>query len=145
MFKNILIATDGSELGTKALRSALSLAKALGAKATAITVTEPWVVVAPGEMAMAFPIEEYEKAMNENAKRILGAASAIAAEIGVPCATRQVNDTFTADGIIEAAHEEGADLIAMASHGRRGLSRFFLGSQANRVVTQSTIPVLICR
>jgi nucleotide-binding universal stress UspA family protein len=145
MFKNIVIATDGSELATKAVRSGLLLAKALGAKATVMTVTEPWVAVAPGEMAMAFPIEEYEKGMKENAKRILEAASAIAADVGVSCKTRHVNDTFAADGIIDAAREEGADLITMASHGRRGLGRFFLGSQANRVVSQSTIPVLICR
>ena len=145
MFKNILIATDGSELASKALHNGLTLAKALGAKITAMTVTEPWLAVAPGEMAIAFPIEDYEKAVKENAGHILRSASALAAELGVTCETRHVKDTFPADGILEAARAERADLIVMASHGRRGLSRLFLGSQANRVVTQSTIPVLVCR
>ena len=61
------------------------------------------------------------------------------------CETLHVKNQFPAEGIIEAAKAQGCDLIVMASHGRRGLSRLLLGSQANRVVTQSTIPVLICR
>ena len=54
-------------------------------------------------------------------------------------------NTYPADGIIEAAKEHGCDLIVMGSHGRRGLTKLLLGSQANNVVTQSHIPVLFCR
>jgi nucleotide-binding universal stress UspA family protein len=145
MYKHILIATDGSELAQKAVDQGLAVARALAAKVTAATVTEPWVAVAPGEMAIAFPIEQYEKAAAANAARILAVVAAAAKQAGVACDTLHVKDEFPAEGIIEAAKQRGCDLIVMASHGRRGLTRLLLGSQANRVVTHSTVPVLICR
>ncbi len=69
MFKHILIATDGSELAAKAVTQGLEMAKAMGAKVTAVNVTEPWVAVAPGEVAMAFPLKEYEESVAANAAR----------------------------------------------------------------------------
>ena len=145
MYKNILIATDGSELALKAVDQGLALAKALNAKATAITATEPWTSVASVELGMAFPIDEYEKACAEGAAKILGVVSKQAEKVGVACQTLHVKDQFAAEGIIETAKSRGCDLIVMASHGRRGLSRLLLGSQANNVVTHSAVPVLIYR
>lgn len=145
MYKHILIATDGSDLALKAVDQGLALAKALNAKVTAITATEPWTSVASGEMAMAFPIDEYEKGCAEGAARILGAVSQSADKAGVACQSVHVKDRSAAEGIIETAKSRGCDLIVMASHGRRGLSRLLLGSQANNVVTHSAVPVLICR
>lgn len=146
MYKHILIATDGSELATKAVEQGLALAKALGAKATAVTVTESWVAVAPGEYySIAFPIDEYEKACAAGAQITLGAVKEIAQRLGAPCDTLHVKDQLPAEGIIETAKTLGCDLIVMASHGRRGVARLLLGSQANKVVTQSSMPVLICR
>jgi nucleotide-binding universal stress UspA family protein len=145
MYKNLLIATDGSELATKALEQGLGLAKALGAKVTIVTVTEPWTAAVSGEMAIAFPIEDYEKGCVASAERVLSAASEVAGKVGVAFETRHVKDQFPAEGIVEAAKANGADLIVMASHGRRGMTRLLLGSQANKVVTHSTVPVLICR
>ena len=69
----------------------------------------------------------------------------IAKQTGVTCETLHVKDQFPAEGIIETAKARGCDLIVMASHGRRGFARLLLGSQANKVVTHSTVPVLICR
>jgi nucleotide-binding universal stress UspA family protein len=145
MYKHILIATDGSELAEKAIAQGLALAKALQANVTAVTVTEPWTAVAPGEMAIAFPIEEYDKSAAVNAAKILDAVGKAAQKAGVACATVHVKDQFPADGIIDTAKTKGCDLIVMASHGRRGFARLFLGSQAVRVLTHSTTPVLICR
>lgn len=145
MYKHILIATDGSELASKALTHGLALAKAVGAKATIITVTEPWVANVSGEFAVAFPINEYDEACAANAQRILTPAGDAATKAGVAAVTQHVKDKFPAEGIIEAAKENDCDLVVMASHGRRGLSRMFLGSQASRVVTMSSVPVLICR
>ena len=145
MYKNILIATDGSELAQKAVQQGLALAKALGAKATAITVTEPWTAVVSGELGMAFPIDDYEKGCAANAERILAGVSAAASKAGVACDTLHVKDQFPAEGIIEAAKARGNDLIVMASHGRRGVTRLLLGSQATKVLTHSTIPVLVLR
>lgn len=145
MYKHLLIATDGSDLSQKAVDQAFSLAKTLGAKVTVLTVTEPWASVAYGEMAYGFPIEEYEKNAATNASAILAAAAELAKKAGVACECVHVKDKYPADGIVETAVDRDCDLIVMASHGRRGLSRLMLGSQANNVVTHSTIPVLICR
>ncbi len=145
MYKRILIATDGSDLAQKGVRHGLMLAKSLATKATVVTATEPWTAVVAGEMGMAFPIDDYDRACVANAAKTLSAASALATEIGVDCDVQHAKDTFPADGIVEAAKRLDCDLIVMASHGRRGVSRLLLGSQANKVVTHSTVPVLIVR
>jgi nucleotide-binding universal stress UspA family protein len=145
MFKHMLIATDGSELAQKAVDQGLALAKALGAKVTAVTVTEPWPVVLAGDVAVTYPIEEYEQAAAESAGKVLATVTAAAAKAAVPCTPLHVKDRFPAEGIIEAAKSKGCDLIVMSSHGRRGISKLLLGSQATEVLTHSTIPVLICR
>lgn len=144
MYTNLLIASDGSELAGKAVTHGLKLAKALGAKVTAVIVSDPWTAFNAGDTTL-FPIEEYERACEDAALKILGDIAERAKAEGVACATRHIKDQFPAEGILEAAKSAGSDLIVMASHGRRGVSRLLLGSQANRVVTHSEIPVLICR
>ncbi len=145
MFKHLLIATDGSELSNKAVEQGLSLARGLGAKVTVVTVTEPFAASIPAEVAVVFSREDYEKAVVSSAERILQSVSAAAAANGVPCETVHVKNQYPAEGIINLATTRECDLIVMASHGRRGIPRLVLGSEANRVVTQSTVPVLICR
>ncbi|MCC7250565.1 universal stress protein [Hyphomicrobium sp.] len=145
MFKHILIATDGSDLAEKAVEQGLNLAKGLGAKVTAVTVTPSWAATVPGEVAVALPVEEYMRATKENATAILSSVEAAAKRVGVACVARHETDRFPAEGIIAAATETGCDLIVMSSHGRRGLRRLLLGSQALEVLTHSTVPVLICR
>ena len=144
MYKHILIATDGSELAGRAVTTGLVLAKALKARVTAVTVTEQWSAMVTGEPALVFPIEDYEKAAAENATRILSGVSTVAKDAGVECETVHVND-FPAEAIVETAKAKGCDLIVMASHGRRGLSKLLLGSQTTRVLTLSAVPVLVCR
>ena len=145
MYKHILIATDGSELAHKAVVQGFGLAKVVGAKVTVVTVTEPWTAVVPGEMGMAFPVDDYEKGAKENAAGILGAIKGEAAKAGVACETMHVADQYPAEGIIGAAKSQGCDLIVMASHGRRGISRLLIGSQTNQVVVHSEVPVLVVR
>ncbi len=145
MFKHLLIATDGSEVADKAVAQGLALAKAVGAKVTIATVTEPWTAVVSGEMGVAFPVEDYDKGCAANAAAILSAVGAKAKAAGVACETVHAKDQFPAEGIIETAKQHGCDLVVMASHGRRGLSRLLLGSQTSKVLTHSTLPVLVCR
>jgi nucleotide-binding universal stress UspA family protein len=144
MYKHILIATDGSELAGKAVETGLELARRLEAKVTAVKASEPWSAMATGEAALAFPVDEYEKATAEDAARILGAVAEDAKKKGVACETVHVSN-FPAEGIIDTAKTKGCDLIVMSSHGRRGFARMLLGSQAMRVLTLSSVPVLICR
>ncbi len=145
MYKHILIATDGSELAQKAVEQGLDIAKLMQAKVTAITVTEPWTAAVSGEWAVAFPVEEYEKASAGNAATILEAVQKLAAGRGVVCEAVHVKDQYPAEGIVEEAKARGCDLIVMSSHGRRGLAKFVLGSQATRVLANTTTPLLIAR
>jgi nucleotide-binding universal stress UspA family protein len=142
MYKHILIATDGSELAGKAVSAGLMLAQRLGAEVTAITAIEPWLSIASSDTAAAFM--EYQKAAEQDAIRILGQVAADARKYDVRCETVTVNQS-AAEAIIETAKSKQCDLIVMSSHGRRGVARLLLGSQATRVLTLSSVPVLICR
>ena len=142
MYKHILIATDGSELAGKAVATGLAAAKQLGAKVTVVTAIEPWLSIANRNTVAAFM--EYQKAAEHDAARILNQVSTAAREQGVQCETVTVTET-AAEAIIETAKSKECDLIVMSSHGRRGLARLLLGSQATRVLTLSSVPVLICR
>jgi nucleotide-binding universal stress UspA family protein len=144
MYKHILIATDGSELSANAISAGLGLAKHLEARVTAVTVTEPWVPVST-EPVLAYPLADYERLARDSASRILSGVAEAARKADVACATVHVKDKYPAEGIIETAKALGCDLIVMASHGRRGLNRLLLGSETTRVLTHSTIPVLVCR
>jgi nucleotide-binding universal stress UspA family protein len=145
MYAHILIATDGSDLAERAVEQGLALAKVLGSTVTAVTVTEPWTAAVSGEWAVAFPVEDYEKATAANAERILDRVQQAAVRLGVTCDAVHVKDQYAAEAIVEEAKARGCDLIVMASHGRRGIAKFVLGSQATRVLAHSSVPLLICR
>jgi|SRR6516165_374072 len=145
MYNHILIATDGSGLAGKAIAAGFELARALAAQVTVVTVTEPWTALLVGESAFGFPVDEYEKSAEQSASRILSGAAKLARKADIRCTTVHTKDQYPAEGILAIAHKKGCDLIVMASHGRRGLERLILGSQAVKVVTQSIVPVLICR
>lgn len=149
MYAQILIATDGSELAGRALEQGLKLGKALGSKVTIVTVTEPTALVGGGYAAIAGttfdPIPELIEAQKAMADGVLKAAAETAAAHGVAAKTLLVDNSFPADAIVSAASEIGADLIVMASHGRRALGRLLLGSQTSNVLAHSKIPVLVTR
>jgi nucleotide-binding universal stress UspA family protein len=145
MFKRLLIATDGSDLASKAVATGLALAKTLNAEVVIVTASEPWIGLTNGQgFAFDFPIQEYEKDCAERAERILAKVRTDAEQKGITCETVHVTD-FPAEAILGTSKAKDCDLIVMASHGRRGISRLLLGSQAMRVVTLSSIPVLVCR
>lgn len=149
MYKSIVVGIDGSDLATKALRHALVLGKEMGAKVLLITSTEPSVLVAPGAEFMAVDtstmIPELEEAKAKSARATLDEASKLAEASGVAIETLHMPSSIAADAIVAAAKKVGADLIVMGSHGRRGLGRLLLGSQAAEVLAHSTIPVLVVK
>ena len=148
MYSKILIATDGSELAHKAVKAGLTLAKTLNAAATVVTVTERWPIVevaTQAEMGVKDPVGQFEALAEKSARAKLSAANAVAGEIGTSCAEVHVKNHAPATGILETAQNVGADLIVLASHGRRGLEKMLLGSVANEVLTRSSVPVLIIR
>ena len=148
MYKRILIATDGSEFAGKAVSHGISLAKEHKAPLSVVTVSDIWSAF---DMAHDYdrgkkdPIGNYEALAAAAAKKILNRAGEAAKSQGVECNLIHVPDEHPAEGIIATAAEIGADLIVMASHGRRGIDRLLLGSQANEVVTRSKVPVLVVR
>ena len=145
MFKRLLIATDGSEVATKAVRAGLELAKSLNAQVAILTVSEPWLGLVNTDMKVInFSVEGYEKATKEEASRLLSKVRDEATSLGLECGTLHVNG-YPADAIIDTAETAACDLIVMGSHGRRGIARLLLGSQAAKVLTLSSVPVLICR
>jgi nucleotide-binding universal stress UspA family protein len=149
MYFNIVCGIDGSDLSTKALHHALGLAARTGGKVTVVTVTESSVIVAPGAEIMMVDtssiIAELDAAKAASAKGILDEAKVLGAASGVTIAGLHVENSPAAEGIIRAAREIGADLIVMGSHGRRGLGRLLLGSQAAEVLAHADIPVLVIK
>ena len=148
MYRNILIATDGSDLAGKAVDHGVKLAKETGASVIFVTVTENWPAVAMGPeflQGVSAPIEDYEEMAANSAQKVLAAARTVAEGAGIECETLHVSDRAPAEGIIETANEKGCDLIVMASHGRRGLNRLVLGSQTTEVLAYSKLPVLVLR
>jgi len=148
MYKEMLIATDGSELAQKAVTQGLALAKSLNAAVTFVTATADWSWTDMADRAERWaphPVEDYERQAAAWATNVLSSCEEAAQKIGVSCQMVHVKDRQAAEGIIETAKNKGCDLVVMSSHGRGGLGRLLLGSVATKVLTYSTIPVLICR
>jgi nucleotide-binding universal stress UspA family protein len=145
VFKHILIPTDGSDLSRKAVLYGVQLAKENGAKVTALTLTEPYRAVSVAAVLVSIGEDEYDEGAKRISDRALEQVTIAADAAGVPCQTiREVHDQpFRA--IIDAALAKDCDLIVMASHGRRGVSALLLGSETSKVLTHSTIPVLVYR
>ena len=148
MYKHILVSTDGSKLSGKAIRTAVKLADATGAKVTGVYVMAPWVAAAYGEGVMYAPAlspKRYKEITEREARKALAAVEIEARTGGVPYATTMLTADNPWEGIIHAAKAKKCDLIVMASHGRRGLAGLILGSETTKVLTHSKIPVLVCR
>lgn len=145
MFDNILIPTDGTELSAKAAAFGVDLAKTLGAKVTAVTVTTPAEAIMVGEVQVVRRPAEYEAKIAEQAKATLDVVSKLAKAANVSCETIHMRDERPWHGILLTAKEKRADMIVIASHSRRGLSGLFIGSETQKVVNHSSVPVTIYR
>jgi len=149
MYKHILVPTDGSVLSDKAVAAAIKLAKLAGARITAFHAVEPYPLqgayAAEASGVAELQPEYFAQRSEEYAKRVLDAVAAAAAAENVQCSTAYVTSNSASQAIVNKAGEEACDLIVMASHGRRGLEGFLLGSETQKVLTHSSIPVLVYR
>ena len=147
MYKHILIPTDGSALSEMAIRQAVTFARAIGAKVTALAVSPSFHVfeVDPVMVSYTPSPEQYAKDSEARAEKHLAVARVEAGLAGVPCETMHVTRDHVYEAIIGTATQKGCDLIFMASHGRKGISGFVLGSETYKVLSHSKIPVLVCR
>lgn len=147
MFKNILIATDGSKLSRKAITTGIQLAKISGARVTGFFAPEKFEILMYGEYYPPKLLSrvEWDKGAAETAKKYLGVIEKAALAAKVNCKTTFEQSLVPWKAIVAAAKKHKCDLIVMASHGRSGLAAIVLGSQTTKVLTHTQVPVLVCR
>ena len=147
MYQLILFSTDGSALSKKAVKHAISLAASTGASVIALKVVPRYPVsfFDGGATLSVETVSEAEKKWVTDAEVQLESVVKEAQSAGVKAKTTVVKSDLIAESIISAARKHKADLVVMASHGRNGLKRILLGSEALAVLTHSTVPVLILR
>ena len=148
MYKNVLVPVDGSRLSDKAAKEALGLAKAVGAKLTLFHCVPDFPTPVYAEsaiMAAQVTAGQYRKEATKHAEEVLEKIARKFDGTGVKVETLSAVSDLPYDAIISAAGKKKCDLIVMASHGRRGLSGFLLGSETQKVLTHSKVPVLVVR
>lgn len=147
MFTHILVPTDGSQLSTKAVAAAVQLARENGAKLTFLNVQPEYTFPVMVDLPVSFDISqtEYQASATERAKQILEQARQEADRAGVTSDVQMVLHNQPWQAICQASRSLGCDLIMMASHGRRGFEAVLLGSETQRVLTHSKVPVLVYR
>lgn len=147
MYKQILVATDGSKLSAKAVSHAISLAQAVGAGLTAFYASPDYPLPAYADGVVYEPVskKEYAALATKEAEKILAAVSDKARAAGLQCATAHAIAASPWEAILAAAKKAKADVIVMASHGRRGVSALLLGSETQKVLAIATVPVLVVR
>jgi nucleotide-binding universal stress UspA family protein len=144
MYKRILVPTDGTEITAKAVQAAIELAKLSGGELFAISVKEPFPYSAISEMQPVPPQEFYDAQERIATERVKTAVDGAAAA-GVKCQGYTVEALHPWEAILDHAATHGCDLIVMASHGRRGVAALLLGSETQRVLLHTKLPVLVVR
>ena len=145
MYKHLLIPTDGSELSEAAIQAGVQFAKSINAKVTGFHAMPKYHVIAYGPEIVSDTREEFAKDCKAHADRSLAVIVRAAKAADVACETVLQTTDYPYEAIIATANEKGCDLIMMASHGRRGLEAFLLGSETQKVLAHSKIPVLVFR
>ena len=145
MYHHILIPTDGSPLSTVAVEHSMDFARDAEAKVTVLAVVSPFHAFSTDADQLSDTRAHYEQRARMHAAEILTDAQLKAKARGVRCDVLQLQSESPYEAIINTAGKSGCDLIAMASHGRRGVAAIVLGSETLKVLTHSKIPVLVYR
>ena len=144
MFKHILLPTDGSDLSLRGVKLGLDLARSCGAKIYALHVVPPFHTFTYVSEMIAATEATYMEGAVERAERYLADVRDMAEKAGVPSEGSYVTSDFPSERIVEAAQNRHCDLIVMASHGWRGFTKLLLGSETQKVLLTSPVPVLVC-
>ena len=143
MLKSILLTTDGSELSKLAIAAALKLAATHGSHIVGFAVAETFPhLVMPG-MGATFDLNSIQQEIMQNAQTAADYIAESAAAAGVTCEIHVTQGAHPYEEILKAAETYQCDTIFMASHGRKGVDRLFLGSETQKVLAHSTLPVLV--
>lgn len=143
MYKRILIPTDGSDISAVAADAAIAFAKICGSELVALSVVQPDPMFQSAE-GVATGILDVDVLMEEG-QRYVGRIAEAAAKAGIHCTVMTCYGTSPSDEIVDAVKRTGCDLVFIASHGRRGLSRLVAGSVTQRVLADSPVPVMVYR
>lgn len=145
MFKHLLLPTDGSQMSSNAVHEAIQFAKSINASVTGIYVMPEYQTFTFQTEMLSDTKEQFEKDSRAHADQFLSVIEKAAAAAVVACDTAVATSDHPYEAIIQAAEERGCDLIVMASHGRKGLQGVLLGSETQKVLTHSPLPVLVYR
>jgi nucleotide-binding universal stress UspA family protein len=144
MYQRILVPTDGSDVTTRAVSAAIDMARAGQGQLFTISVKEPFPYSAISEM-QPVPPQEFFDAQERIAAARVKAVADTAQAAGINCAAHTVEAVHPWEAILDHAKAQNCDLIIMASHGRRGVAALLLGSETQRVLIKSPIPVLVVK
>lgn len=144
LYRNILVAVDESSAAAKGLREAMRIAKAQGARLHVLHVVNEYAALAAPDAHGAASLVPL---LREGAERLLAKARAAAERGGVQVKAhlREIVGGSAAHAIVREARKLRVDLIVLGTHGRRGLRRMVLGSDAEQVVRAAPVPVLLVR
>ena len=145
MFKHLLLPTDGSALSEAAVRMGIRFAKSIDAKVTGFHAMPKFRVFTYRTEMLEDTKDEFARDSRAHAQKYLAVVEQAAREAGVTCDTAHATSDHPYEAIIQAAEENGCDLIMMASHGRSGMEGLLLGSETHKVLTHCRIPVLVYR
>jgi nucleotide-binding universal stress UspA family protein len=147
MYKHVLIPTDGSRLSKKAIVAGVAFAKVLGARVTGLfAAPAPTPIVYQDFLPVDYMTpEQHAAVIHRTAVKYLGVIEKAARDAGVPCECLTVTDDYPAEAILATAKKRKCDLIFMASHGHRGIAGVLLGSETQKVLTHSKVPVMVYR
>lgn len=145
MFKTILLPTDGSPLSEKAAATAIQFAQLNGAKIVAISVVQPFPLSAFGDGGVVLDAGLYEQQMQEAAQKNVDKVGALAQAANVPFEGVTAVSVSPYEEIVATAAKNHCDIILMASHGRTGLNKLFLGSETQKVLAHTHLPVMVLR
>ncbi|WP_342115465.1 universal stress protein [Pseudoduganella sp. OTU4001] len=145
MFKSILLPTDGSQLSERAAQTAIEFAKIHGARITVVSVMQPIPFVPMADAAVLTDPGLFDREMRRSLEAGLDKVVAAATAAGVPCEAVLGEANSPYEEIVRTAEEHHCDIIIMASHGRKGLNKLFLGSETQKVLAHTHLPVMVLR
>ena len=143
MYKRILVPIDGSDAGHRGLKEAIALATEQKSTLCLLHVTSDFAIML--EMANTIDFEKVREELGQHGRNLLEDAKTLASGRGLQVETqlRDLKSGRVADAIVQEVSNAKCDLIIISTHGRRGFSRALLGSDAERVLRESPVPVLL--
>jgi nucleotide-binding universal stress UspA family protein len=145
MYKRILLPTDGSEASRRSILAGVDFARSVGAEVVVMTATPEFHMFTTDADMLEQTQQDYAEASRARGQRMLDEVAAVARDAGVTCTSVVVASDSPYEAIIATARDHGCDLIVMASHGRRGIKGLLLGSETQKVLVHSAIPVMVHR